>query len=131
MLYRKAAPTPPRLLLRIAATAGAGALLGAAACSSVGEPHGLVPMPNGLVANPPADAADQGDSEGTPIMTGVLPNPNPGPCGGGPCGTIALPAADAGDAGETAPDAVSDAEIAPDDVAHCGGVCGVIVHLDQ
>ena len=79
MLYRKAAPNPPRLLLRIAATAGAGALLGAAACSSVGEPHGLVRMPNGLVANPPADAADQGDSEGTPIMTGVLPQPQPRP----------------------------------------------------
>jgi hypothetical protein len=130
MLYRKAAPNPPRLLLRIAATAGAGALLGAAACSSVGEPHGLVPMPNGLVANPPTDAADQGDSTGTPITTGVLPNPNPGPCGGGPCGVMVRPPDDAGD---VAPDsgAVSDAEIAPDDVAHCGGVCGVIVHLDQ
>src|ERR1019366_9717200 len=34
MLYRKASPTPPRLLLRIVAGAGAGAMLGAVACSS-------------------------------------------------------------------------------------------------
>jgi hypothetical protein len=53
------------------------------------------------------------------------------PCGGGPCGVMVRPPDDAGDASELAPDAVSDAEIAPDDVAHCGGVCGVIVHLDQ
>jgi hypothetical protein len=67
-----------------------------------------------------------------PIVTGVLPNPHPdasGPCGGGPCGTIALPASDAGDASDDAV-AVSDAEIVQDDVAHCGGVCGVIIHVD-
>jgi len=68
---------------------------------------------------------------GMPIVTGILPNPTPGPCGGGPCGVMVRPPDDAGDASDLAPDAVSDAEIAPDDVAHCGGVCGVIVHLDQ
>jgi hypothetical protein len=61
--------------------------------------------------------------------------PNPGPCGGGPCGSVALPTGDAGDASDNVPDAVSDAvsdaEIVQDDVAHCGGVCGVVVHLDQ
>jgi hypothetical protein len=135
MLYRKAAPNPPRLLLRIAATAGAGALLGAVACSSTSS---------GSVAAPPTDSGDQGDvdmsgssssggSGSMPIVTGVLPSPHPDAagCGGGPCGVMVRPPDDAGDASDLAPDAVSDAEIAPDDVAHCGGVCGVIVHLDQ
>jgi len=131
MLYRKSAPTPPRLLLRIAATAGASALLGAVACSS---------SSSGSVPAAPTDAGDQGDVDmngssssggsGSPIVTGVLPSPHPdasGPCGGHPCGSMIMPADDAGDEGNV----VSDAEIAPDDVAHCGGVCGVIVHLDQ
>ena len=120
MLYRKAAPTPPRLLLRIA---GAGAVLGAVACSSTGA-AGLVPSP---VSGPPADAADQGDSDIGPVVTGLLPNP----CGGGPCGSIASPPDDAGDASDAATDALRDAEVVPDDVAHCGGVCGVVIHLDQ
>jgi hypothetical protein len=47
-----------------------------------------------------------------------------------------MPTGDAGDASDDAApntmgDAVSDAEIVADDVAHCGGVCGVIIHTDQ
>src|SRR5579859_5013119 len=80
MLYRTAAPTPPRLLLRIA---GAGAVVGAVACSSTGA-HGLVPSP---VSTSPDDAADQSDADIGPVATGLLPNP----CGAGPCGFIASP----------------------------------------
>lgn len=80
------------------------------------------------------DDGGQGDAAMVPITTGVVPNP--GPCGGGPCGSMALPTGDAGDASDDAApntmgDAVSDAEIVADDVAHCGGVCGVMVHIDQ
>jgi hypothetical protein len=62
MLYRKAPPAPPRLLLRIVATAGAGALLGFTGCSSSsGSPvdSGSVVGPEaGLMANVPSDASD-------------------------------------------------------------------------
>ena len=44
MLYRKVPPSPPRLLLRIVATAGTSALLGAAACSSTSSgPIAIMP----------------------------------------------------------------------------------------
>jgi hypothetical protein len=137
MLYRKAPPTPPRLLLRIVATAGAGALLGMAACASSSS--------NGVVPSPPSDAADEAELDATPIVTGLVANPPDAtlPCGGGPCGSVAFPA-DGGDAGGLVPatdaeasplDASldgSDANVeSPDAIAHCGGVCGVIVHVDE
>ncbi len=143
MLYRKAAPGPPRLLLRIVATAGAGALLGVAACSS-SSTSGSSPLV------PSADAADNGDLDATPILTGLLPNHPDAtllPCGaGGPCGAIALPhldggdeaSADGSDAGADAGnDAASDAEISDTGVndlaeggilVHCPPTCGVVVH---
>jgi hypothetical protein len=122
MLYRKTAPTPPRLLLRIVATVGAGALLGVAACSSSTS--------SGSVPSAPTDAADEADfvdsagSIANPFLDATLP------CGGGPCGSVAhLP--DAGDGGDLPPDASDTGVDAPDDVTHCGGVCGVIVRPDQ
>jgi hypothetical protein len=146
MLYRKAPPTPPRLLLRIVATAGAGALMGMAACSSSSV--------NGLAADSPADAADDADLlDASPVFTGLLANPDATlPCGGGPCGSVALPPdggdaggpvydADAGgpiydaDAGGSPADASLDGSDAgvdsPDAIAHCGGFCGVVVHVDE
>ncbi len=141
MLYRKASPTPPRLLLRIVATAGAGALLGMAACSSSSS--------NGVGPSPPTDAADEAEFDAS---SGSVTNPPDAtlPCGGGPCGSVALPP-DGGDAGGLVPDADaeaspvdasfdgsdasfdgSDASVdSPDAIAHCGGVCGVIVHVDE
>ena len=137
MLYRKAPPTPPRLLLRIVATAGAGALLGMTACSSSSS--------NGVGPSPPTDAADEAEFDASPIVTGLVANPPDATlaCGGGPCGSVALPP-DGGDAGGLVPDADaeaspvdasfdgSDASVdSPDAIAHCGGVCGVIVHVDE
>jgi hypothetical protein len=137
MLYRKAPPIPPRLLLRIVATAGAGALLGMAACSSSSS--------NGVGPSPPTDAADETELDASRIVTGLVANPPDAtlPCGGGPCGSVALPP-DGGDAGGLVPDADgeaspleasldgSDADVeSPDAIAHCGGVCGVIVHVDE
>jgi hypothetical protein len=63
MHYRKTSPTPPRLLLRIVATAGAGALFGVAACGSGSE------------GSAPATPSDN----------------TPATCGGHVCGSIALP----------------------------------------
>ena len=51
MIYRKQSPTPPRLLLRIVGTAGAGTLLGMAACGS--------PSPD-LVGSAPALGTNDG-----------------------------------------------------------------------
>jgi hypothetical protein len=132
MLYRKVAPNPRRLLLRIVATAGAGALLGVTSCAS-SEQHGLLPEapqdaavdgssachPCGSLANPPDDA-EADASQVTPM--GFVPCPT-GVCGSAPYSP------DGGDAGaEAGPDA--EALDAADDVVHCGGVCGVIVHID-
>jgi hypothetical protein len=156
MLYRRTPPNPPRLLLRIVATAGAGALLGVAACSSSSDSAG----PPGVAGFPPADAADDGESDANQIMTGIVANPDAtigcggslGVCGSvgyipqdggedanpdatGPCGESPCPMIDGGilvmpyDGGE----GIVDAAIldATEDVAHCGGFCGVIVHPDQ
>ena len=143
MLYRKASPTPPRLLLRIVATAGAGALLGMTACSSSSS--------NGVGPNPPTDAADEGVNLGVDggvadldAFMGLVAYPDATlACGGGPCGSVALPP-DGGDAGGLVPDADAEASPvdasfdgadtgvdSPDAIAHCGGVCGVIVHVDE
>jgi hypothetical protein len=115
-------------LLRIAAGAGVGAMVGVAACSS---DSGM-----GSIANQPGDDAS---------MDGTVP----GPCGGGPCGVVAVPedasdedvtnpcashpcgivpvedaAADAADGGAST-DAGADGE--PDASGPCGGgVCGVV-----
>jgi hypothetical protein len=60
MLYRKAAPQPARMLLRIVATASAGALLGVAACGS----DSSIPGPD-LALNPQHGAdATADDSDG-------------------------------------------------------------------
>ncbi|HTB72593.1 MAG TPA: hypothetical protein VK762_05100 [Polyangiaceae bacterium] len=129
MLYRKASPRPPRLLLRIAATAGASALLGVAACSSSSDSV----APSGAVVSPPADDAGDAASNPVTIMTGIMANPDATvACGGGPCGSVVM-SQDGGDAGDFAPDAENDAGSmdATDDVTHCGGVCGVIVRPDQ
>ena len=129
MLYRKSPPTPPRLLLRIVATAGAGALLGVAACSSS---HAV-----GLSDSSPSDASDIDaafDHDGS--TPGLVPNPDAEvACGPSRlCGVVALPtdagdggeSADAGDAGHGA--AVSDA--ADDGTSPCHP-CGVIVNPDR
>jgi hypothetical protein len=129
MLYRKAPATPPRLLLRIVATAGAGVLVGVAACSSSSDSA----APPGVVVSPPGDDAGDAASSPTTIMTGIMANPDATVgCGSEPCGFVAMPQ-DGGDAGAFAPDAENDAGMtdAADDVVHCGGVCGVIVRPDQ
>jgi hypothetical protein len=136
MLYRKAPPNPPRLLLRIVATAGAGALLGMPACGGMTNIEGLTISPT--------DAGEDGESDAQPIFTGLLansPDANSSVCGANlVCGSVAL-LPDGGDAGLDAPEDaraagdagdVRDAEglDAADDVVTCGGVCGVIVHID-
>jgi hypothetical protein len=47
MIYRKSPRTPPRLLLRIVATAGVGALVAGAACSGREATQGLMVDPGG------------------------------------------------------------------------------------
>jgi hypothetical protein len=137
MLYRKAPPTPPRLLLRIIATAGVGALVGTAGCSSAAA--------NGTTTLPPSDASDD-----APMMEvhGIVTNPDASdPCNGFPCGGFVVdPDAslacgdsrlcgavilreDAGDA--MAPeDAAEDAAPLEDASGPCHP-CGVVVRPDE
>jgi hypothetical protein len=117
MHYRKSSPNPPRLLLRIVAAAGAGAVV--SACSS-GSGQGDQSHVYGSAPEVPSDGGEEacnGFSE----------------CGGGT--TYVPPSMDAGadvdvafglvDAG--APD-VLDAGADGDAELHCGtGVCGSIV----
>jgi hypothetical protein len=98
MLYRKSSQNPPTLLLRIVATAGATAVL--AACG--GE----------AFSNPDADA---GGTEQT------------GPCGGGPCGSVAMPS-DSGDVGHVVTGLVANPPDAGGSPGPCNGrPCGVVV----
>ncbi|HTB73970.1 MAG TPA: hypothetical protein VK762_12035 [Polyangiaceae bacterium] len=138
MLYRKAPPSPPRLLLRIVATAGTSALVGAVACSSTSS---------GSIAIMPSDDASDAsnavmgfgaypcyeDASACGDAAGLITNPDDGgPCNGGPCGAVIMPGDDAGDAGEPPMDASSDGEsldAVDEGTVHCG-VCGVIVHID-
>jgi len=128
MIYRKAPPQPTRLLLRIVAGAGAGALLGASACGGDDSNHhvnGVVVMPssgddsnhhvNGLVVMP-----SSGSTVGGGVITGV---------------TTGVPSGGSPDAGKDAEKPVSPAP--PDDsgaeAATVGGgvspchPCGVVI----
>src|SRR5450432_1655432 len=74
MLYRKAPPTPPRLLLRIVATAGAGALLGFTGCSSSSTVNGVVVSPEaGYV---PSDASDDASPPCGVVFCDIVSNPS-------------------------------------------------------
>lgn len=65
MLYRTSPITPPRLLLRIATTAGTGALVGVVACSSRNQNVGVCYLPFG----------DDGPSGGSSSSGGDSGNP--------------------------------------------------------
>jgi hypothetical protein len=144
MIYRKAAPNPPRLLLRIVASAGAGALLGVAACGPSDAPGSIVSVPH--ASDAATDAEVDGDQFAAGFCCGSVVGAPPGisPDGGilsypADGGILSYPA-DAGDAGDSS-DAPGDAESlgdtgagssdATDDVTHCGGFCGVVVHPDE
>jgi hypothetical protein len=138
MIYRKSPPSPPRLLLRVVATAGAGALLGAVACSSSSF--------NGTV--PSADASDDAAFELDAVATGVLPGHPDATmlaCGGGACGIMAEPD-DAGadactgpdcgvpgviDAGPKEADGASPGDASDAATGPCHPFCGVVVRPDE
>jgi hypothetical protein len=137
MLYRKSPPNPPKLLLRIVATASAGAIAGA--CSSTNPSSGS-PSVLGKVPYPVADA--EADAVGSPSVMGSLPAMagDAGFVGGGtvchPCGVVPIAESDAGADGASSPAPSPDAGVdgqpheGPGDAAPgCGngGVCGVVV----
>jgi hypothetical protein len=75
MIYRKQSPTPPRMLLRIVGTAGAGTLLSVAACGSpspevVGSAPGSAPIVGGTSSDAAADSASY------TVLGGVVVNPS-------------------------------------------------------
>jgi hypothetical protein len=76
MRYRKAPITPPRLLLRIVGTAGAGALLGVAACSS-SISSDSAPITTGIVVTGDAGGDASADAAAFYMGIGVPP-----PCNG-------------------------------------------------
>jgi hypothetical protein len=137
VIYRKAAPHPPRMLLRIVATAGTGALLGVAACSDGGSAP--APITGSLPALYVPDASDDGshfngvapctpcgddgdDGGSVRVVTGSLANP---PDGGYPSDDASLDAPD-----DASPDA--EATDASDAGSFCHGVCiGTVINPDR
>ncbi len=87
MIYRKAPPQPPKLLLRIVSAAGAGVLFGVSACGGVANS----PI-SGVAVQTPDDSGDAlGDEffyEGPPLGS------SGSPCGG-VCGSLPEPSPDA------------------------------------
>jgi hypothetical protein len=69
MIYRKASPQPTRLLLRIVAGAGAGALLGATACG--GDDSSNHHILNGTLVMPSSGSSEGGADVSHPV--GVVP----------------------------------------------------------
>jgi hypothetical protein len=103
MLYRKAPAQPVRLLLRVIATAGVGALLGAAACSNSSSSGAVGPCgggPCGTVGLP-EDSGDRCLNEAGQFICGSVAED--AACGddGGRCGLMPAPDA-AVEAGEDA-----------------------------
>jgi|HubBroStandDraft_1064217.scaffolds.fasta_scaffold484023_2 hypothetical protein len=128
MIYRKTPLQPPRLLLRIVAGAGAGVLLGTAACGSNDSGHqvnGLVAMLSsgsnvggGTQPNTPDDSGSDGLSPAMPSDAGeeaAVVGGGVSPCH--PCGAVVLPH----DSGTDATDLHG---VVPFDD---GGVLGVVI----
>jgi hypothetical protein len=109
MIYRKQSPTPPRLLLRIVGTAGAGTLLSVAACGSNPPPDvfmGSVPngdtsndggvdsasfIGEGSVANPPGSVACPPDGSDVVGCPGTFPDASDDATDHGITGSVACP----------------------------------------
>jgi hypothetical protein len=107
MHYRKSSPNPPRLLLRIVAAAGAGAVV--SACSSGSGQGGDQYHGVGSAPAVPSDGGGEGGCNGFSECGGgsayVPPSMDAGadgdaelPCGTGVCGSIVSPPSDAGEA---------------------------------
>jgi hypothetical protein len=102
MHYRRSSPNPTRLVLRIVAAAGAGAVV--SACSS-GSGQGSLPCGGvcGSVGIAQPDASDDGGgTESVGSVANFADASGDGdaelPCGTGVCGSIVSPPSDAGDA---------------------------------
>jgi hypothetical protein len=135
MIYRKRPAQPPTLLLRIVSTAGAGVLLGAAACSSDGNTQfaGSVTMPQdaqadvqtvgggitGLTVSPDSGSAP----EAAPDVGAEPPGDDAGTAPCHPCGVVAIPQ-DAGPETSLVGVVVMGISPFPDD----SGVHGVVVN---
>jgi hypothetical protein len=140
-IYRKAPPQPPRLLLRIVATAGAGALLSTAACSDSGSNHpfnGLVGMPSSGASSGSATSGsssgstsgDSGASSGGPVgvTTGFYGSVTMPPDDAGhPPGVVVMPPPeDAGNDADHHPPGIVVMPPHDDAGPHCQP-CGVVV----
>jgi len=125
MLYRKAPPGPPRLLLRIVATAGAGALLGFTGCSSdSGSPvdsGSAVGPEGGLLPNVASDASDDSAPVVFSSSGGIMIRPDD---------DASPPDAEAG-LDVSSPDAFDGSGDATDDATAPCHPCGVVVRPDQ
>lgn len=107
MLYRKAPPQPTRLLLRVVAVAGSGALLAAAACSSSSEGSLALGVTDG--GN---DVVDGGSDE--QVVNGSID-------GGSDLGLVTNP--------EGGDEHVVNG-VVPGDASYDGPIVGVVVHPD-
>ncbi len=80
MIYRKLPPVPPRLLLRVVATAGAGALLGIAACGGTSFMGSIVQPETDRDASEDDVMVGTGSIDPIRIRSGWSPILAPGTC---------------------------------------------------
>ncbi|HTB72592.1 MAG TPA: hypothetical protein VK762_05095 [Polyangiaceae bacterium] len=145
MLYRKLPPRPPRLLLRIVATAGTGALLGVVACGTDSTTfNGTIASPGpDATRAPPADDASIGMGGFLGMAAGSVDASVLDDTGGDATDGARLddasPVEDSGEdeGSDQTQDASDDAQVsdgaikdAADEgnVLHCPPICGVVVH---
>jgi|SRR5580704_5453214 hypothetical protein len=125
MIYRKQSPTPPRLLLRIVGTAGAGTLLGMAACGSnpniVGSTGGVETNDGGMSSDGASDSAPDTIVMGS-VVTGSVACPADGSDVVGCPGTFPDASDDAADHG------ISGSVVCPPDASGIQG-CPVVTGL--
>jgi hypothetical protein len=142
MLYRRSPLSPPKLLLRVIATAGVGTLLGVAACSSSSAtPDSQNLGPEGSAGIVPSDASDEEVTVGCLGFCGIAVQPDAcGNPGCEPSGSVYVPP-EAGEPDDASPvtdadagpatDAASDASTDDGSTGPCHPVCGIIVHPDE
>jgi hypothetical protein len=131
MIYREAPRTPPRLLLRIATTAGVGVLLAGAACSSrkivwQGDPETDASTDDGSCLGFGCDGSNDEPETSAGSSSGGIIDCCPGDSMGrdhdaGSLGDANLDAASDADGPPT--DATTDA---PDDASNCHRICGSV-----
>jgi hypothetical protein len=113
MIYRRTPQSPTKMLLRVVAGAGAGALVSVVAACGSTHANGLLPLDEDAAADDAAGGDQLGDDGG------LIINPPD-------AGEDAHVDADTGDSGDSGTVDAHEEAGGP-----CGVVCGVVVHQEE